>query len=296
MQEKPNQLQKLPTIPKRPKLQNLLLFFVLALWPAFAAHAQQAGQFWPRLRHIDPALKLPESLPTTNLRLLVMDDFAPYSFKAASGQWVGFSVDLATEACAELKLTCQFVEVGFADLVPALQRGDGHVIVSGLRMTQELADKVNPTRPYYMSSGRFVTRAGTRLENAETRSVAGKRLGFVKDTTLGKFIETYYQVSELVPFKNEMEMFEALRTGGIELTFSDSMRAAYWIKGSQSRNCCEALGPAYYDRYTFAAGLSFMLQKDRNDLRQAFDFALDQLERRGKTSEIIARYIPPAMW
>jgi polar amino acid transport system substrate-binding protein len=284
------------------KIQKAIVLRVMLLAIAticalpLTVEAQQAKSVWPRLRHIDPAARLPEVLPQKPLRLLVADDFAPFTFKSASAQWSGASLELALAACAELKLACDTVEKPFAELVPALQRKEGDVIITGHRMTGQLAKTVDATKPYYMSAGRFLARAGLSLEGADVRTLAGKRLGYVMPTTHGKFIETYYQSSQLLPFKTETEAFEALRTGALDVIFVDALHGAYWLQGALSRSCCTTLGSAYIDRDGFSQSMSLLLPKDRQDLRIAFDYALDQLEKSGKSAEIFNRYMPAGLW
>jgi polar amino acid transport system substrate-binding protein len=277
---------------------KLVLGALLLLQGAGMAVAQDARPTipWPRLRHIDPEVKPPENLPQRKLRLLLEADFAPFTFKSETGEIQGASFELAMAACTKLNFTCEIVERPFTDLLPALLRKDGDLIVTGHRITKPLILQVAATKPYYMSLGRFLIRAGSPLESGDTRSLAGKRLGYVENSTHGVFIQANYSKSLLVPLKTEMELFDALRTGTVDAAFTDALRAAFWLRGSASRSCCEVLGASYIDPTTFSTGMTFLMSKDRLDLKLAFDHALDQLEIEGKTGEIFNRYVPSTLW
>ncbi len=258
--------------------------------------AQDAKIVWPRLRHFDPEAKPPELVSQKPLRLLVSDDFAPFNFRTEAGQWAGASVELALAACAELKFVCELTEKPFADLLPALAKGEGDLVVTGHRMTKGVALQSTATRPYYMSLGRFLIRSGSPLESADIRTLAGKRVGFVQDTLYGRFIETNYKASLLVPFPTEVQLLDGLRTGSVDAAFTDAMRAGFWIKGAHSKDCCQTVGSSYVDRTTFSTGLTFLVPKDQRQLKTAFDYALDRLEESGKTAEIFSRYAPASLW
>jgi polar amino acid transport system substrate-binding protein len=278
------------------KSATLAFLGVLAISFAHIASAQDAKVVWPRLRHADPEAKPPELVSPKPLRLLVSDDFAPFNFRTEAGQWAGASVELALAACAELNFVCELKELPFAELLPALAKGDGDLIVTGHRMTKGVTLQASATHPYYVSLGRFLIRSGSPLESADIRSLAGKRVGFVQDTLYAKFIQANYKASLLVPFPTEVALLEGLRTGGVDAAFTDAMRAGFWIKGEHSKACCQTVGSSYVDRETFSAGMTYLVPKDRRDLRMAFDFALDKLEEKGKTAEIFARYAPASLW
>jgi polar amino acid transport system substrate-binding protein len=269
---------------------------ITLLWIALALPvlAQESAESLQHFRHVDSAATPPAEAVTGELKLLADQDFAPFSFRDANGAMAGISIDMALAACTELRIKCQIVPLPFTDLLPTLIRGEGDAIITGLRLTRAMMKQATMTRPYFFSSGRFITRTGTPFESPDVRSLAGRRVGYVKSTSHGTFLEKYYERSALTPFSDETAMFEALRTGGLDAVFTDSMRAAFWLKGSASRNCCVPLGASFRDRDTFSRGLSFLIKRDKDQVREAFDFALDRLEANGSAAKIFAHYAPPS--
>ena len=241
---------------------------------------------FPHFRHVDPLAAMPNEKPAGVITLLTDDDFAPFSYKDAKGAIIGIAVDMALQACAEVKLSCQLKPMGFADLMPALARGEGDVIISGLRPTTALMEKTRMTRPYFFSFGRFLMRVGMPFETPDIRSLAGRRIGFVKGTAHQAFLEKYYERSALTPFATEAELFESLRTGKLDAVFTDSLRAGFWLHGTASRNCCVALGGGFVEDATITRGLAFFTGQNRELLREYFDFALDRLDEKGEAAKI----------
>ena len=254
--------------------------------------AQAAPQAFPHYRHVDPLATPPSERVVGPITLLTDDNFAPFSFRDTKGAMVGIAVDMALQACAEVNLACQLKPLPFAELLPALARGEGDVIISGLRPSAALMEKTIMTRPYFFSFGRFVMRVGLPFETPDIRTLAGRRVGFVKGTSHQAFLEKYYERSALTPFKTEAELFESLRTGKLDAVFTDSMRAVFWLKGTSSRNCCVPLGEGFVDDATVTRGLSFFTRQNRELLREYLDYALDRLDENGKAARVFERYLP----
>jgi polar amino acid transport system substrate-binding protein len=258
--------------------------------------AQQEQSYFPRFRHVDPSESIATISPSEILTLLTDEDFAPWSFKGSDGILKGVSIDLATAACADAEVKCQFKPLPHQDVLTKFRAGEGDLIISGLRMTDAVARDAALTRPYFVSLGRFVTRLGSPLPGADVRSLAGKRLGYVKGSAHGAFLEKYYSRASLTPYENTATMHEALRTGLVDAIFGDSLSLSYWVGGSLSRACCAPLGKAFVDRETFSRNLSFLARRNGKNLRDLFDASLDQLEQQGVTAKIFNAYLPGPVW
>lgn len=293
-----------PLLPKREifwitTYQKLYVVWAALLMGVFFAMPVSAGETFaqiPLFRHVDPsAVKAPVD-PRKSLTLIADPDFAPWSFVDADGTMKGISVDLAMSACKSLSVTCAVKPIAFNDLLPALQRGDGDVVVSGIRPTVDVLENMSMTRPYFMSFGHFVTRLGSPVQATDTRTLAGRRIGSVKGTSHDAWLTKYYGRSALSSFATFDEMTEALRTGSIDMAFGDAVQLGFWLKGTRSRSCCAVLGRAFIDRETFSRNLVFLAKKADGDLISTLDQSLDQMEANGTTAQVFSTYLPGSVW
>jgi len=274
-----------------------LLWLALSLVVSGPVSAQDAAApGLPLFRHIDGVAKPPVAIAQRNIRLLTDRDFPPFSYETPEGKTAGVSVDLALAACVEVKAACVVIAKPFNELLPALINNEGDVIVSGLRIDAALLKKATMTRPYFWSLGRFAVRVGSQLRGSDIRSLAGKRIGYVANSSHGAWLEKYYSRSTLTPFPGEAEMNEALRTGALDVSFGDGLRLIYWLAGSASRGCCKPLDGAFVDRQFFSHNLSFLTRRDDQDMVKAFDYALDRLQEKGISAKVFARYLPSGLW
>lgn len=273
------------------------LGLALALIISHPGVAQEAAAPEPPLfRHVDGLAKAPAGIAQRNIRLLTDRDFPPFSYETPEGKTAGVSVDLALAACVEVKANCVVIAKPFNELLPALINNEGDVIVSGLRIDPALLKKATMTRPYFWSLGRFAVRVGSQLRGSDIRSLAGKRIGYVANSSHGAWLEKYYSRSTLTPFPGEAEMNEALRTGALDVSFGDGLRLIYWLAGSASRGCCKPLDGAFVDRQFFSRNLAFLTRRNDPETAKAFDYALDRLQEKGISAEIFARYLPSGLW
>ena len=250
----------------------------------------------PRFRAIDADAPHASKLPLPTVRLLAEPDFAPWSFTLEDGTLAGISVDLAKAACAEAGLTCEIVPTPFTGLLPGLQKGDGDMIATGLRLNSDLMANTALTRPYFRAMGRFMMRRGTQIAAADPRTLAGRRIGVVKGTAHEAFLKLHYPKSQLVPEERETVMYEALRTGALDVAFGDALRMSFWMNSDGARKCCVGLGGAVVDAETFSRPLVYVVRQDKAAVRDRLDEALDVLEENGSTASIFARYLPAPIW
>ena len=264
-------------------------FFTLSIvvFGVNSALASEAIQF-PQFRHIDKAALASQAKLPTTITLLVDEDFAPFSFKSTDGKLAGVSVQLALGACAEMKVQCQLQAMPYADLLNALQSKHGDLIIGGPPASSNFAS----TRPYYYSYSQFFVRNGANFGGVDVKSLAGRRLGYVKGSGQDAFLKKNFDRATLVPFTGEETMFETLRTGGLDLAFADSLHGAFWLKSQNSRGCCAPFGGAFVDKSTFTHGLVMLTRRDDGALREALDSALDRLQEKGLSAKAFATYLP----
>jgi polar amino acid transport system substrate-binding protein len=251
---------------------------------------------FPKFRFPDVEQTAPPQLNGRSVVLLTDQDFAPWSFVDAAGHLRGISVDLALGACTTVGLTCRLQALPFGDLRSALNRKEGDVIITGLRAEANSLQELLPTKPYFISLGRFVVRQGSSLPSSDPRALAGKRLGFVRNSAHGTFLQKHFARSTLTAYDKLSSLQEALRTGAVDAAFADAMAMSFWLSGNAARKCCQPLGRAFVDRDGISRGLFFSVRPDQPDLRDLLDVALDMLEEKGDTARIFTSYLPAPVW
>jgi ABC-type amino acid transport substrate-binding protein len=83
----------------------------------------------------------------------------PFTFKSRSGRIEGFEVALAESMANAMGVKLKLVSKPFARLLPALERGEVDLVMSGVTMTAERSMKFAFVGPYYVSGKSVLTRS-----------------------------------------------------------------------------------------------------------------------------------------
>lgn len=237
--------------------------------------------------------KLPDGL---TVRLIADADFAPYSFLSRTGSPAGISVEIAIAACEQARLACTVEVRPFAEILPALERGEADVAVTGPRLDEKTLSAARMTRPYFRIMGRFAVADASTLDVASVANLAGRRLAVVEDTVHARWLATYYASARITPFDDLAKAGAALKAGEVDALFGDNLQVIYWVAGEAAANCCRLLGGAYSDFDVFSRNLAFLVRRDRPELAQALDYGLDKAQAAGSTAKILRTYVPLDPW
>ncbi len=275
----------------------LLVYFVIcARFASVSAQESIIGSYEPPLFRNAVTSEQPALPAETEIRLLADDDFAPFSFLSSSGAPGGLSVELAMAACAEMKARCTVTTLPFAEIMPALARGEADAAIAGPRLDTATANEALATRPFFRTMGRFAVQSGNPLTLSDSTSLASKRIGVAANSVHARWLAAYYSSAEIVPFDDAQKAADALRAGNVEVLFGDNVQLIYWASGEASGGCCRLLGGAYSDFDHFSRNLVFLVGKEKPELRAAFDWGLDMAQKNGATSRIIKAYLPLNPW
>src|SRR5215471_2889440 len=95
---------------------------------------------------------------------------APYSFPDPRNptRIIGFELDLADALAARMGRTARFVQNQWDGLVPGLERGEYDVVINGLEITAERAEKIHFSMPYFYSTLTITRRIDdNRIQSSE---------------------------------------------------------------------------------------------------------------------------------
>ena len=236
---------------------------------------------------------LPEQLA---VKLIADEDFAPYSFRSRTGSPAGISVEIAIAACEQARLACTVEARPFAEILPALERGEVDVAVTGPRLDADTLAASRMTRPYFRIMGRFAVPNTSTLDTASVSNIAGRRIGVVKDTVHARWLTAYYASTRITPFDDLAAAGAALKAGEVDALFGDNVQVIYWVAGEAASGCCRLLGGAYSDFDYFIRNLAFLTRRDKPELAQALDYGLDKAQAAGSTAKILRTYLPLDPW
>ncbi|MBO0663943.1 transporter substrate-binding domain-containing protein [Jiella sp. CQZ9-1] len=236
----------------------------------------------------------PDLSDRPRIRFLTTTDYPPFNFLDARGRLTGFNVDLVRDICAELDILarCQIEALPFADLIPAMKKGDGEAIVAGLAMNAETRREFAFSQPYFRYPARFVIRKDRPLAAPVADHLGTKVVGVTKGSAHEALLRAFFPTAKVQPFANRLDALAGMREGKVDAYFGDGVSLSFWLESDASNGCCHfAGGPFLSDRY-LGEGLSVAVAHKDSALASAIDYAIAQLVSKGRMSELMLRYFP----
>lgn len=208
--------------------------------------------------------------------------FKPFEFRDEKNQLVGFDVDLAKAIAKELKRPVQFQDMPFDGLIGALNAKQVDLIIAGMTITAERAQRVAFTEPYYDASQVIVTRAtDNRIKSRD--DLIGLTIAVQMGTT-GADAAEEIPGATVVQFRKANEAFMEVQTNRADAVIIDEPVArAYVAKLGGLKVASE---PFTEERYGIA------VRKEDAELAEQINAALRKLKASGEYDRIYQRWFP----
>jgi polar amino acid transport system substrate-binding protein len=202
---------------------------------------------------------------------------APYVFPDPRdpGRIIGFEVDLATALAQRMGRQARFLQNQWDGLVPGLERSEYDVIVNGLEITSERAERIYFSRPYYYSTLTLTVRLDeSTIQRPE--DVAGRTVGTLKASFAERFLEGIGNIT-IRSYDGQVNPYMDLTLGRLDAVVMDTPIAMYYATSSQMRNI---------ELANVRFGLGIGIRKTDDGLLRGINAALEALERDGTLKTI----------
>jgi ABC-type amino acid transport substrate-binding protein len=226
------------------------------------------------------------------LRIGISPDYPPLAYKDLTFGLSGIEVEFANQLGKGLGKTIVFVETPFPELIRALLEQRIDVIMSGMSITNERAERVSFTDPYAHIGQMALVRTKDRSKFPDVQSFSklASKVGFVQMTTGEIAAKAFFPVAILAPQSTIGDGIAALRKGEIEVFIHDAP-TVWRIAGNPNEKELEGL----YWPLTKEA-LAWAVRKDDEPLRFTLNRQLEQWRSDGSLKQILSRWVALRIW
>lgn len=216
-------------------------------------------------------------------------DNRPFAEVDAQGEPAGRDVEMMQLVARELGCALEWVRMPFADLLPAVERGQVDLVCATLGRTPERAQSVRFTRPYYRTRIALVVRRGEG-EPQRLLDLAEKRVGASPGTTSERAVRLHlpravwvFEAAKGEAAGSGQISAETLRRGGVDALALDGPAAHALVAANPEhlRLLEQDLGPEEY---------CLALPPQAEALQLELDRALEALEMCGSLADLDARF------
>jgi octopine/nopaline transport system substrate-binding protein len=245
------------------------------------------------------------------LRVATEGAYPPYNMVDASGNLVGFEIDMMKEVCTRIVVECQFIAQAWDGIIPALQAGRYDVIAAGMSITTERLQAVDFSIGYTTTPGYLVASKAnplsknqygveridfTTLEPEEQATldrlrdaVKGKTLGVQASTIHANFAEKYLgDAVDLRRYDTQENLALDLLTGRVEIGLADAVNWNIFLQRPDGKDF-GYFGPAL-DGGLFGSGQGLAVAKGRPELVAALNKALAEMKADGTLKAISVQW------
>jgi len=211
--------------------------------------------------------------------------YPPFNQIDASGNVIGFDVDIAKALCEKMKADCVIVTQDWDGIIPGLLAKKYDAIVASMSITDERKKAVAFTDPYYSNSLRFVAKKGSDIDPTNLK---GKTIGAQRATISGSYLEDNLKdVVDIKLYDTQENAYLDLGADRVDAVLADMLVNYEWLNSDEGQGF-EFKGEAIDidDRIGIA------LRKDDTELVKRFNEALAGIRADGTYDKINAKYFP----
>ncbi|EPC00726.1 glutamine ABC transporter substrate-binding protein [Litchfieldella anticariensis FP35 = DSM 16096] len=171
--------------------------------------------------------------------------FVPFEMMdQESGEMVGFDMDIIREVADRAGFKINLETMDFNGIIPAVQTGNQEIAIAGITITEERAEIVDFSDPYYDSGLRILVRADN--DSVETiEDLAGSSIATKIGSTSHNFLrEQFGGDTDITPYPGTSDMFMALLGGSVDAVFYDAPNVGYFAQ-TRGEGRTKVVGPLY---------------------------------------------------
>ncbi len=230
---------------------------------------------------------IPQAVSGATLRVGMSVDYPPLTYKQ-EGRVVGLEVDSARAVAELLGMELELVELAFSDLLPALEEGRVDVVMSGMSVTAERAQRVAFAEPYLEVGQMAITlteKAGAFLQPWSVYR-EGLRVGVEPGTTGAAYVARELTEAEVMEYADAQAAFAGLRAGDIDLYIHDAPTSWRLATTDDNQDLISLYHPLTDEQ------LAWAVARTNTGLLARLNRALAQLRANGTLAYILNRWIP----
>lgn len=221
---------------------------------------------------------------------LAAEPFPPFFVKDASGKWSGWEVEALNAVCKAMNEKCDYVEVAWDGIIPALQAKNIDVIWAAMAITDERRKVISFSDPYYATTLLIAGQRGSGA-TADPQSLKGKRVGVQVSSVSEKYAQKFYTPAgaEIVAYQTQDEVHQDLVAGRIDVALGSAGLILEFLGTESGKGCCDFVAGVPYDPI-LGDGIGAGLRKEDESLRQKLNAGIKAAAESGELQKLAKTY------
>lgn len=214
------------------------------------------------------------------LRIGSSADYPPWESVDASGNIIGFDKDVGDEVCKRIEATCTWQNQAYDGLLPGLQVGKFDLVISGVSINEERAQKVDFSSAYADAPNSIVVAAGSEAAKAKSATdlvtvLSKSAIGVQTGTTHEQVVRAHFPDADVRAYDRPDQIADDLTAGRID---AGLMERSAWAPLVEDRGADKLVyaGPLLTsaDFAEFGQGQGIAMAKGKTELKAKIDTAV----------------------
>ena len=210
-------------------------------------------------------------------------EFPPFEYVTQDGvigEFDGIDIAIAKDIAEENGMEAKVENMEFDSLIVALQNGQVDAVIAGMTVTDERAEAVDFSTPYYTATQVMVVKDGSDITKAS--DMEGKKICVIQGYTGETCVKDLGYDYEA--FKKCTEAIMELVNDKCDVVVIDSATAQKYVADNDGLKIVEDNDAFDSEEYAIA------VQKGNTELLDKINTAIEKLISDGKVSEYAAKY------
>jgi polar amino acid transport system substrate-binding protein len=235
------------------------------------------------------------------LRVGMECTYAPFNFKNANGELMGYDVDVAKGVAGLIGADMEFVCQKWDGMIPALLANKFDLVIASMSITEKRLKKMDFSDTYRISVGRLVGKknAGWKLFDGTGRPIvanfAGLKVGLERATTYSDWFENELPEATVVLYDSNEALYLDLVNGRTDMIMTNPMKAHLRFLSKEDGAGFEFVSPQIDEKKYFGIGVGIGLRKGNDELKGRLNAALETLTDDGWLEKYALQYFPFAI-
>ncbi|WP_029684695.1 ABC transporter substrate-binding protein [Tatumella saanichensis] len=216
--------------------------------------------------------------------------FPPFESKAADGSLQGFDIELGNAICAQAKVKCQWVQLGFDGSIPALQAKKFDAILSAMSMTEKRRQQVDFSNMIYSTPSAVLAPATSPI-STDIRSLRGKTIGVAQGTIQESYAQSQWasQGVNIVSYPNQMDVYPDLVAGRLDASVANAVSAQQgFLKSPEGKGF--VIKQMLNNKAILGAGVGIAVRKGDSEHLNLINTALAEIHANGTYDKLEKKY------
>lgn len=231
-----------------------------------------------------------------SIKIATEGAYAPYNFKDAGGNLVGFEVDLAADLCKRMGIKCTIVEQAWDGIIPSLVAGKYDAIMAGMSIKPKREKVISFSNAYVYTPILFTVMADSplagfktdlknmTLDDVNTQEQAvldkmkaafkGKKVGVQVSTTHEDFMIKMMPEMPIASYDKMDNMILDLIAGRIDVGLTSLSFLKPLMEKPKGKDL-RLIGPKM-TKGPFGRGVAVGIRKEDSKLKDMFNKAIDE--------------------